>query len=599
MSKLHTIWATWENFEAYSSQKSSLLHAVSEFVDNSIASYLKTHQNKIEGLHVLIVINTSFSDTDQNAYNQTLKIFDNAGGMDENELYHAMLPNYRKGKTDTQLNQYGVGMKLASFWLGRRLKIETRNRKNNQYSLDIDLTKYNLQDKAQFEIDNQINEIIHWFDDEFNKNNTGTIITVDKIRTNPDRIIKQPEIDKLIKGLGWRYSTLLSEFKLQIIYTSPKGIRTEKLVSPFKVKPYCLSRSSLAFSLNKRFYFDEELYQKEVIQQSEKIYLKHKPQIDKITGEKNFVETLKNDEPLIFRYKAEIESKEVIVEWGIIAETDTKQNYPYKLFELEGLTLLHNGRAIMHGPNYQNKDGNRIGTYSFLKKDASGGAQRFRWLFGTIDLTNVEKPDRNKSIFQWGPSGIRDIDNIVDEIRKSMIDIINAIATIPEHIRKPVHVSTPNTRKKIEKIADSMFSNLKMESTNYGADVRVDRVNFNNDILTFKMKHISNDLSNKPFNIEINEPKQTNVINVYINNQFYLWKDYINHTDRQGCHFKASLVYPLAAAFAICKIHYDSNNIHNDPVRQICPKLSEEITKMSFDEIFSVVLNYFKTTEEK
>lgn len=357
MSKLHTIWATWENFEAYSSQKSSLLHAVSEFVDNSIASYLKTHHNKIEGLNVLIVINTSFSDTDQNAYNQTLKIFDNAGGMDENELYHAMIPNYRKGKTDTQLNQYGVGMKLASFWLGRRLKIETRNRKNNQYSLDIDLTKYNLQDKAQFEIDNQINEAIHWFDDEFNKNNTGTIITVDKIRTNPDRIIKQSEIDKLIKGLGWRYSTLLKEFKLQIIYTSPKGTRTEKLVLPFKVKPYCLSWSSYALSLNKRFDFDEGLYQKEVIQQSEKIYLKHKSQIDKITGEKNFVETLKNDEPLIFRYKAEIESKEVIVEWGIIAENDTKQNYPYKLFELEGLTLLHNGRAIMHGPNYQNKDG--------------------------------------------------------------------------------------------------------------------------------------------------------------------------------------------------------------------------------------------------
>ncbi len=519
--------------------------------------------------------------------------------MDENELYHAMIPNYRKGKTDTQLNQYGVGMKLASFWLGRRLKIETRNRKNNQYSLDIDLTKYNLQDKAQFEIDNQINEAIHWFDDEFNKNNTGTIITVDKIRTNPDRIIKQSEIDKLIKGLGWRYSTLLKEFKLQIIYTSPKGTRTEKLVLPFKVKPYCLSWSSYALSLNKRFDFDEGLYQKEVIQQSEKIYLKHKSQIDKITGEKNFVETLKNDEPLIFRYKAEIESKEVIVEWGIIAENDTKQNYPYKLFELEGLTLLHNGRAIMHGPNYQNKDGNRIGTYSFLKKDASGGAQRFRWLFGTIDLTNVEKPDRNKSIFQWGPSGIRDIDNIIDEIRKSMIDIINAIATIPELIKKPVHVSTPNTRKKIETIADSMFSNFKMKSTNYGADVRVDRVNFNNDILTFKMKHISNSLSNKPFDIEINEPKQTNIITVYINDQFYLWKGYINRTDSQGCYFKASLVYPLAAAFAICKIHYDSNNIHNDPVRQICPKLSEEIAKMSFDEIFSVVLNYFKTTEEK
>ena len=129
MSKFYQIPSIWQNYEAFSSQKSSLIHAVSEFIDNSISSYLKTNNNRINGLHILILIKTSYSDTEPNAYNQSIKIFDNAGGMDEDELYHTMIPADREGKSDNSLNQYGLGMKIASFWLGRSLKIQTRNRK--------------------------------------------------------------------------------------------------------------------------------------------------------------------------------------------------------------------------------------------------------------------------------------------------------------------------------------------------------------------------------------------------------------------------------------------------------------------------------------
>ncbi|MBQ6280397.1 MAG: ATP-binding protein [Mycoplasma sp.] len=601
----YRIPSIWQNYEAFSSQKSSLIHSISEFIDNSISSYLKTNNNNIEGLHILIFIKTSYNESEDNALNQSIKIFDNAGGMNENELYHAMIPNDREGKSDNNLNQYGLGMKIASFWLGKSLKIQTRNRKNNQYIVDIDLTKHNLQDIAEFTIDHKIDEQIPWF----KNNDTGTVITVGKIRNNPDRIIKSKDVHELSIGLGWRYSSLLSKFKLEIMYKSPEGrVQVEKQVSPFKVKPFVLSETAWAFSRNKKYSFNEEKYQSKVIHKIEEIYKKHSKQIDKITGDKNFVETLKNNEPLLFRYNALIESKNTIVEWGIIAEDETKRNWPYHLNELQGFTLMHSGRAIMHGPN--NKKMNqglkkevRFGTYSFMKEDAHGGEQRYRWLFGTIDLTNIEKPDRNKVLFQWGPNGVQDIENIVDEIRKSMIDIINAIAMVSEKFKKPNHIITESSKKKIDEYSVDIYKNdhVEIHSNDYGVDFYVKKVKFNNnDIIEFKISHSSNDLYDMPFKFDFPN-ENSNTINIYINDEFYLWKDFIYRTDRYGCDFKIKLVYPLAAAFAICQLHYDATNNHNDPVREMSSskKLSNNIAKMPFDEVFSTVLNYFISNEEE
>lgn len=118
----YRIPSIWQNYEAFSSQKSSLIHSISEFIDNSISSYLKTNNNNIKGLHIVISIKTSYNESEDNVLNQSIKIFDNAGGMNENELYHAMIPNDREGKSDNNLNQYGLGMKIASFWLGKKFK---------------------------------------------------------------------------------------------------------------------------------------------------------------------------------------------------------------------------------------------------------------------------------------------------------------------------------------------------------------------------------------------------------------------------------------------------------------------------------------------
>jgi light-regulated signal transduction histidine kinase (bacteriophytochrome) len=90
-------------------EKSTFIHAFSEYIDNSVSSYQTKHKNSVDGLKITIDIVTDENDE------QFFTVVDNAGGMDDETLYQAIIPNNKKGKSDTKLNQHGIGMKLASF----------------------------------------------------------------------------------------------------------------------------------------------------------------------------------------------------------------------------------------------------------------------------------------------------------------------------------------------------------------------------------------------------------------------------------------------------------------------------------------------------
>lgn len=596
-----TIPATWQNFEAFSSQTSTLLHAVSEFVDNSISSYLRVNNNDIKGLNIYIGISNQYYEN--NKIIQCLKVCDNAGGMSEEELYQAIIPNNTNNKKDTRLNQYGVGMKLASFWLGQQLTIKTRNKKNNQFNLDIDIMKHNLQDIATVEITHGIDEQdeqTKWF--TYGKYDTGTVITVNKIRDKPNRIIKESEVEELAKGLGWRYFSLLKpkEFEIEINFHSDRGY-VRKVVNPFKINPFILRDSANALHSDRKYKFDIDEYREKIICASKDAYKTHKIEIDKITGSKNFIEELENDRPLIFEYETEVESKKVIVKWGVIAEEKTKLNYPFKLKELEGITLLHGGRAIMHGPNYFNKTNDkgetRIGTYSFLKDEGSGGENRYRWLFGTIDLTDVEEPERNKTTFLWGRSGKNDLDNIVKNIRSSMIDILNEIGNIPNKIKKPIYRGSEKTNDKVMQCINSTlgehFEIKPYDSSGNRWYGKIHNIKFNNQSsFDFEIENVSDDI-NKPFDAVFDN--KAGITKISLNIDFYLWKDFIYRNDDVGIRFKG-LIYPLVVALAICQVIFDNNM--EDGLKPKFPKKIKEISNTPFDEVLSTVLDFFKSNKE-
>ena len=98
-------------------------HALAEFVDNSTQSFANNAdvltrklQEEQEQLSVRITY-----DREEGL----LRIVDNAMGMDEETLKHALVLG-RPPKNRTGRSRYGLGMKTAAFWFGDVWSIRTK-----------------------------------------------------------------------------------------------------------------------------------------------------------------------------------------------------------------------------------------------------------------------------------------------------------------------------------------------------------------------------------------------------------------------------------------------------------------------------------------
>lgn len=100
-------------------------HAIAEYVDNSTQSYLDNKdvldaQLKKEGQDFQVSIVYEPNDG-----NGMMRVSDNAMGMSyaelERALHIALPPANRKGRS-----RYGMGMKTASFWIGKKWSIKTK-----------------------------------------------------------------------------------------------------------------------------------------------------------------------------------------------------------------------------------------------------------------------------------------------------------------------------------------------------------------------------------------------------------------------------------------------------------------------------------------
>jgi Histidine kinase-, DNA gyrase B-, and HSP90-like ATPase len=100
-------------------------HAIAEFVDNSTQSYLD-HQALVderlqeEGMPFEVSISY-----DPNENNGMLRVVDNSIGMSYEDLQRALRiaipPVNRTGRS-----RYGMGMKTAAFWIGKKWRIQTK-----------------------------------------------------------------------------------------------------------------------------------------------------------------------------------------------------------------------------------------------------------------------------------------------------------------------------------------------------------------------------------------------------------------------------------------------------------------------------------------
>jgi rRNA maturation endonuclease Nob1 len=123
--------------------------ALSEYVDNSIQSFLD-NKEKLNKEKINVTITVDFSDKS----NKKIVIEDDGIGITENDLKRAMKPAFKPNEQN--LNEFGIGMKAASIWIGRKWTLVNsqlnRENTNECQKIVFDLNKLIIENKGSIPI---------------------------------------------------------------------------------------------------------------------------------------------------------------------------------------------------------------------------------------------------------------------------------------------------------------------------------------------------------------------------------------------------------------------------------------------------------------
>lgn len=165
----------------------SLGGALSEYIDNSLQSFIDNKKElNADKLRITITID------DKDANNRKIFIEDNAGGISHTDLEKAMKPSYKPQKQN--LNEFGIGMKAASLWIGRKWTLL------NSYLRRADKSK---SEQIIFDLDeliqNNDTEVpISYIDSDINKH--GVTIVIEKLNRDFDRELIEDAFCTLIEN---------------------------------------------------------------------------------------------------------------------------------------------------------------------------------------------------------------------------------------------------------------------------------------------------------------------------------------------------------------------------------------------------------------
>ena len=185
--------------------------ALGEFVDNSVQSYL-TNQRKIQKEQgrskLTIKINTS---TDDGGY---ITIKDDAGGIADKDIVRSFEIG-TPPDDNTKLNEFGMGMKVASTWYAKYWSIKTKTSEDNVVKLiEVDVNKITRTNDANIVIE------------KFTKNNniSFTEIKLEKLNHKPQA---GQTTGKIKTYLASMYRMYIREGKVDIFFNNEKLTFTE------------------------------------------------------------------------------------------------------------------------------------------------------------------------------------------------------------------------------------------------------------------------------------------------------------------------------------------------------------------------------------
>lgn len=367
------------NLYNYHNISLNISFCLSEFIDNSISSCDITFWKN--GIDHKLIINIEYDE-----HKKTYTIIDNAGGMTQCDLDHAMLIEKNKQtNTDfydnTNKNQYGLGMKSAIFWLGKDAWIYS---KKEGHTIKGDYFARRSKD------DDRVSHEVVAIQDDVIKSDSGTKIIVYDTYKNT-RTLTDDRLDEVCEFIGARYSGYLddnSKNKCSIristnwhnggIFKSKEvkkiTLKDNKNVSVFKYDPIICNKSKEDVELKIKKYSES---------------------LDKYQDTRDeFLLKLLNSEELVFddyikigNFAGDKEYKSKVKVYIL--------NEPNKLYA--GIWIIHSNRYITHPVSKKAIKDKLGGTYvPFNEKDFD---QRWKWIRVDINLTDIESNEKCEKIY--------------------------------------------------------------------------------------------------------------------------------------------------------------------------------------------------------
>ena len=179
-------------------------YALAEYVDNSVQSYID-HKEELSELGCNSVVVKI--DIGSDALGSYISIDDNAGGIGDEKMDDAFRIIKATGRGDT-LNEFGLGMKVASIWFGSSFSVETTALgENYRTKVIFDLDEIRKNDTEEISGKNlKISKAK--IDDHF------TRIKIRKINSN--HLPKGGAIGRIRDHLGDIHSQFLKDHQLKL-----------------------------------------------------------------------------------------------------------------------------------------------------------------------------------------------------------------------------------------------------------------------------------------------------------------------------------------------------------------------------------------------
>ena len=176
--------------------------ALAEFVDNSTASYYE-HKAIFEFLGEQLEIHINYDSSQK-----TIEVIDSAWGMDLETFANALTIAKRPIKQGGR-NEYGMGLKTAASWYGKKWKVVTKTRGvDEEYTAIVDIEKLVLSKENEIAIKKR-------------KVSSDKHYTIIKIY-NLNRSIQMRTIQKLAKELSSIYRTDINSGSISIYVNGEK-----------------------------------------------------------------------------------------------------------------------------------------------------------------------------------------------------------------------------------------------------------------------------------------------------------------------------------------------------------------------------------------